>query len=69
MDMDHGRYQKTNDTDPQLQPVCCSKEHLFSVLIFLLWTFLCFNWDFNAYASVWLFYPFTVQQNIVRALC
>lgn len=42
---------------------------LLAFLIFLLWTFLCFNWDFNARASVWLFYPFTVQQNILMALC
>jgi len=40
-----------------------------SVLIFLLWTFLCFNQDFNVCASVWLLYPFTVQKNILRALC
>jgi len=29
----------------------------FSMLISVLWTLLCFNWDFNVCAGAWLFLP------------
>jgi hypothetical protein len=41
----------------------------YGVVIFLLWTFQSFNWNFNVYAGVWLcFYPLTTQRTILRAL-
>ena len=43
--------------------------NICSVLNFVLWTFVCVNWNFDACASVWLcLEPITIPRIILRAL-
>ena len=60
---------KTVDVERPLVGCVVLNERFSSVRIFVLWIFVCFNWDYNASGILWLcFYPLTVHRIIFRAL-